>query len=309
LVVALFARGAAAQPAAGGPDPQVVKEATTLFTKGTELYGTKSYADALAAFQRSHELVSSPNSRLYIARCLRDMGRTVEAAAEFEKVEREAGAKIAAGDSHYAETAKTAATEGAEVRAGLGTLSIHVTGMTAGGQVVVDGSPVTLAGDTYKAFHTPGQATVILRAPPAPEVVRAVTIRAGDRLDVELGASTPPPVPVHVRPRWMVPALVAAGGVGALGFAMSIGFGASSRSTFNSLQSSCGSNCTSPDQQDQISTGQRNQAISNASLAVGLIGAAGAAVVGVMIWRDGRAAKPSAWVQLGPGQAAVAGRF
>jgi hypothetical protein len=107
----------------------------------------------------------------------------------------------------------------------------------------------------------------------------------------------------------MVPALAAAGGVGVLGIAMSIGFGVSSRSTFNSLQSTCGSNCVSPADQDQISSGKRNQAASNASLAIGLIGVAGAAAVGVMIWRDGQVGSTSASIQLGPGHVSIAGRF
>ena len=312
LVVALSAAPAAS---AAPPDPQAVQQATTLFTKGSELYGKKQYADALAALQASHKLVPSPNSHLIIARCLRELGRTVEAVAAFEDTGREA-----AGEARYDETSKAAASEGADLRATLGTVSVHVAHLPAGGQVLVDGAPVTLEADRSKGLHAPGSVTVVVHAPPAPDVVKTVTVQAGGTADLDLDASPPPPPPK--RPTVLLAALGAAGGVGVVGLAMAIGFGVSSRSTFNSLQSTCGMRCTSPDQQNQISSGQTAQTASNVSLGIGLVGVAAAAVVGVVLWRRGHHQAPSsAWVlppqapgasvsvTLGPGHAGLEGRF
>jgi hypothetical protein len=295
-------------PAAGAapPDPQAVKEATSLFTKGSELYAKKSYAEALQALEASHKLVSSPNSALFVARCLRELGRVAEAMTEYEEVGREA-----AGDPKYAETAKAAASEAADLRATLGQVNVHVAGMPAGGQVLIDGTPIALNVDRAQQLHAPGDVTVVLRAPPAPDVARLVKIRAGDTVDLELDASPKPPPAPPARPAWMVPTLVAAGGVGLVGFGLAIGLGVSSRSTFDSLRSTCGSRCTSPDQQNRISSGQSAQTGANVSLAVGLAGVAGAAVVGVMIWRSSRpqATDASASVAFGPGRASIVGRF
>src|SRR5262249_10586080 len=154
--------------------------------------------------------------------------------------------------------------EGADLRATLGTVNIHVTHLPAGGQVLVDGAPVTLTADETKALHAPGNATVVVRAPPAPDVVKVATVQAGGTVDLELDAAPAPPPPA--RSKALVAALGVTGGVGVVGLAMAIGFGVSSRSTFNSLQSTCGMRCTSTDQQNQISSGQTAQTISNVSL-------------------------------------------
>src|SRR5262249_17284684 len=220
----------------------------------------------------------------------------------------------------YAETSKAAASEGADLRATLGTVNVHVTHMPAGGQVLVDGAPVTLTADSNKALHAPGTVTVVVRAPPAQDVVKVVTVQAGGMAAPDVDAAPPPPPPK--RSTALVAALGVTGGVGVVGLAMAIGFGVSSRSTFNSLESTCGMRCTSPDQQNQISSGQTAQTLSNVSLAIGRAGGASAAVVGLVLWRRGRSqAVSSAWVgppqtpgasvsvTLGPGHAGLAGRF
>ncbi len=287
--------------------PEVVREATALFTSGSELYRKKSYGEALDALQRSHALVPSPNSALFVARCLRELGRTVEAVAEFAEVEREAAADAAGSDGRYAETAKAAASEAADLRGELGTINVHTRHLPPGGVVLVDGAPVTLKDDGYQAYHAPGGVTVTFRAPPAPDVVRAVRLRAGAQFDVDLDlapVALPPPAPA--RPGWLVPAVVAAGGLGVVGIAMSIGFGVSSRATFNDLQSTCGSRCTSAAQQDEIASGKRNQTISNVSLGIGLVGAA---VGGVVLWMGLSTRAPVTSLEVGPARVSLGGRF
>jgi hypothetical protein len=295
--IALCAAPAAAQSAGPRQSPEAVREATSLFATGSDLYRKKSYAEALAAFQKSHDLVQSPNSALYIARCLRELGRTADAAAEYDEVEREA-----AGNSRYDETTKAAASESAELRAKLGTVNVRVAHLPAGGQVLVDGAPVKPVGESFKAYHAPGTFTVTLRASPAPDEVKSVSVDAGGRVDLELDAAA------SRRPAWMVPTIVAAGGVGVIGLGMAIGFGASSRAIFNDLRATCGSRCTTPGEQDQIATGKRNQAIANGALVFGLAGAAVATTVGVLLWQK-RSGRVTASVDVGPGHVSIAGRF
>ena len=60
------------------------------------LYDAKHYAEALTAFRASHDVVKSPNTRLMIARCLRELGRLGEAYAETAATIAEAEAGSAA---------------------------------------------------------------------------------------------------------------------------------------------------------------------------------------------------------------------
>src|SRR5262249_40070396 len=89
----VHAQPAGAKPAAAEPDAAAVKKATAAFQKGDELFGKKKFALALEAFKESYAAVPSPNSHLYIARCLRELNDTKAAYAEFGKVIDEADAK------------------------------------------------------------------------------------------------------------------------------------------------------------------------------------------------------------------------
>src|SRR4051794_11034742 len=61
------------------------------YEAGTKLYDSKHFDEALAAFRASYQIVASPNSRLMIARCLRDLGRNAEAYREYDAVSEQAG--------------------------------------------------------------------------------------------------------------------------------------------------------------------------------------------------------------------------
>jgi hypothetical protein len=309
--IALSAAAAAADtPPAAPADPEVVHRATDLFTKGTQLYEAKRYDEALASLESSYRLVPSPNSGLIIARCLRELGKPAEAAAKFAEVERDANARVASGEARYGETAKTAADEGAAVRATLGTVHVHVAHLPAGGTVQIDGVTVPVTADAAESLHAAGPVTVTVRAPPASDRLERASVTAGQRVDVEIDAAPAPEPAPSTRPGWMVPAIAVAGSVGLLGIGVSIGAGVSSRATFNDLQASCGSRCFTQAEQDQISSGKRDQTIANVSLGVGIVGAAAAVAIGVVMWRRSSSARGPAPVaiEVGPGRATIEGR-
>ncbi|MBK6535337.1 MAG: tetratricopeptide repeat protein [Deltaproteobacteria bacterium] len=58
------------------------------FTRGTALYDARDFPQALVEFRASIELYGSPNTRLYLARCLRELGRLDESVPEFERAMR-----------------------------------------------------------------------------------------------------------------------------------------------------------------------------------------------------------------------------
>ena len=55
------------------------------FARGRQLFVGHQYAQALEEFQAARSLVGSPNTQLYIARCLRGLGRNAEALVEFQR--------------------------------------------------------------------------------------------------------------------------------------------------------------------------------------------------------------------------------
>lgn len=66
------------------------EDAQRAYTSGRESYAAGLYGRALAAFERSFALLPSPNTRLYIARSLRELGRWSEAADALRTTIREA---------------------------------------------------------------------------------------------------------------------------------------------------------------------------------------------------------------------------
>ena len=87
---------AASAPAlAAGVDPANAtpvqrEQAQTHFLKGKASFDRNDLPGALEEFRASLEIVASPNARLYVARTLREMGRLVEAYAEFGRTAAEA---------------------------------------------------------------------------------------------------------------------------------------------------------------------------------------------------------------------------
>ncbi len=113
VLLATFAPALArAEPAAA---PAVTKAAQDLYTAGRESYRAALYGRALEEFERSSALVPSPNTRLYIARSLRELGRWGEAAEQYKETMREAGER----GGRYAPTREAAEIELRDVEARL----------------------------------------------------------------------------------------------------------------------------------------------------------------------------------------------
>src|SRR5436190_21382129 len=102
-VSALFLLPSVALAAGSGQDEKAGAQKT--FEAGTKLYDAHRYKEALTALRASYQILPSPNSRLMIARCLRELGNNREAYREYEAVAAEAREK---GDK-YASAASAAA--------------------------------------------------------------------------------------------------------------------------------------------------------------------------------------------------------
>jgi tetratricopeptide (TPR) repeat protein len=96
LLLSALPAGARADDAAAAPSAAagaMNAEAQEHYTAGRESYRLGLYGKALEAFERSLALAPSPNTRLYIARSMRELGRWSEAAEQYATTVHEAGAR------------------------------------------------------------------------------------------------------------------------------------------------------------------------------------------------------------------------
>jgi hypothetical protein len=284
-------------------DALAVEAARTLFTEGTTHFSAGRWPAALTALERSYALVPSPNTMLMIARSLRELGRTAEAAAAYERAALEAAQRVAKGDAKYSPTERAATDEGRKVRATLGSVKVRVT-RYEGVAVSIDGRPLVLdPGGAATSLHAPGSATVIVREPSGAEQKQTVTVHAGSTVEMEFSGDTPrvtAPLPEAPRPApraalvdvvppvegspraWAVPAAIGSGVMTLAGTAVFIGFGSASHATFTRLSAECGPSSCGPAERDDADAAKRQQTIANVGLAFASVAAA-ATIVFVVV--------------------------
>jgi tetratricopeptide (TPR) repeat protein len=84
------------------------------FDQGRRAYEAGQFEQALLAFQGSYELFASPNTRYYVGRCYRALGKVASAYTAFKLAAREAQDRLtASGEKRYMATRDAAAHEAA----------------------------------------------------------------------------------------------------------------------------------------------------------------------------------------------------
>lgn len=305
--------------AAPAPSASDVARATAFFQKGSELLKQKKYIAALEQFKQSYAAVPSPNSHLYIARCLAAIGEARGAYVEFDRVVEEAGAR-AAIEPKYAPARDSARVERDELAPKLGLLTINVV-HPAQGSVVYAGAyqvPSDRWGKPYPI--EPGTFDARIETPGRPPVKSRVTLGAGDRreltLDVVVGGApvvVAPPLAVKSKTNPLRIGGFLAVGVGVVGLGMFAGAGVVSSATFSDLKVQCGTGggCQQKNVSAEISKGRTTQAIANAGLVIGVLGAATGVTLLVLSTRTPKdaAGRPTADLVVGPGWLGAQGEF
>ncbi|MFO0560600.1 MAG: hypothetical protein U0269_21475 [Polyangiales bacterium] len=284
------------------------------FQRGRELFVANDFNGALTEFRAANQLVGSPNTRLYIARCLRGLGRLGEAYIEFQRAGAEA-ADRAVNEPRYAASRDAARQEMDAIRPQIGNLTIHAPHAPEGLEVRVAGTVIPTAMMDVAMPTTPGSVEVTATAPGRLPFRQEATVRASatTELSVEMrvdpnyvpptnnsnnantnsntstnnqtGGNETPPTPRLVRVSegggarigGFVVAAVGLGGLGAF-----IGFGTMANSRFASLQGVCGTNGPCPDtaaHRANIDEGEMFQTAAN----VGLIAGGVALVAGTVM--------------------------
>jgi hypothetical protein len=299
------------------------EQAQAKFKRGRDLLVKKQYAEALAEFRASHDIVSSPNARLEIARCLREMGKLVAAYAEFGRTAIEAK-EMLAQDSRYQGAYDSATTERAEIEPKLGFVTLTIPNATDQTTVAIDGEEIRRAAWSEPAPVAPSNSEIVVTTPGHTPVKRTVALAAGqkealsidalsgDATDAAPAAAPAPEASASSGPSLRTWAYVA-GGVGAAGLLTFTIGGLMARSTYDDLNNSChGGPCTA-DKNGEISSGKTQQTIANVGLAVGIIGVAAGVTLFVLSMpkssEPAAAPAPTTAVVVGPGWAGLRGQW
>jgi hypothetical protein len=274
--------------------PMQREQAQSRFRRGKELASKQRYEEAAAEFRASHEIVTSPNTRLELARCMRMAGRFVAAYAEFGRAAVEAK-ELESEDNRYQRAYEAAVAERHEIEPKLGFVTLAIENPSDGTRVTVAGEEMRRPAWAEPAPVAAGSAEIVVETPAYQPIRRTVTVAAGEKVSLRIDAQTaepemaPPPPPSVAAPepvRKNVSALrpwaYVAGGVGAAGLLSFALFGALAWSDYDDLQTACGGGPCPASKQDQISAGRTKQSIANVSLVLGVVGAAAGATLFVL---------------------------
>ena len=341
-VAALVACASMAAPApafAAGVSPAAAtpvqrEQAQGRFLRGRELFAQRKYEPALAEFQASLDIVTSPNTRLYVGRCLRELNRLVAAYVELGRTAVEAK-ELARDDPRYEKTAQAASDERAALEPKLAFLEIGISHPAPTTTLKVGGDEVRRGGWNEPVPVLPGNADIVVETPGHAPITRSVTLAAGEKKQLAVDASADAPATASVdgakgpsgaddgsgggasdaasKKKTMRTLAYVAGGVGAAGLLTFVYFGLKSSSTYSDLQRACPNGACPPGHDSDISAGKTQQTVANIGLVFAVVGA-GAGVTLFVLSNDkndknDKPAQPTASIALGPAWLGVKGAF
>jgi hypothetical protein len=114
------------------------------FEQGRAAFEAGQFETALTSFKASLQVLPSPNTRLYIARCYRALGKTASAYTSFSLAAREGADRLnATGEKRYQATVDAATSEAKALEAKVPHLTLQVAGEAPAGLAVsLDGSEI-----------------------------------------------------------------------------------------------------------------------------------------------------------------------
>jgi hypothetical protein len=278
----------AVEPAASAQPADTTKQRYALAKKH---YDAGAYAEAYEEFRALADEIKSPNAELYVARCLRSMGRLPEAYEAMASALRNANAKLTA-EPRYLETRDVAAAQLAELEPLVGRLVVAVVDRPPDLVVEINGAPLQANRVGVPVAVAVGSAIVRVRAPGKQDVERRLALRGGEVTTVTVALE---PVarepPASAPPREETARPPGLGGV-RIGGIVTLGLGAAGMATFgvfaamanhrySTLYAEChGMACTMPALQGDIDGGRKLDLAANIALGVGVAGlVAGTAMV------------------------------
>ncbi|RLB61112.1 MAG: hypothetical protein DRI90_12110 [Deltaproteobacteria bacterium] len=167
-------------------------DAQVVFTEARDLYQDKQFDAALAGFEKALATSGSPNARLYLARCLRELGRVAEAYEQLSTTRTEAASR-AQEEPHYATTRDVATEELRQLEPRIAKLIVTVPASVTGVSVTIDGSVINEARLGEALPLEPGQHELVATAPDREPVRSTLVLTAGRTKNVPLFITGPGP--------------------------------------------------------------------------------------------------------------------
>lgn len=268
--------------------------ASTATAQGREALAQRRFEDGLAAreagdhegaleaFRASNELFESPNSRLMVARSLRDLGRRAEAWGEYRLAAARARER-AARDPRYAATAEAASREADSLLPAIARLRVRLDGPDDA-TIEVQGRAFPSAALGEDVAVDPGELTVRASAPGHLDAELALTLAAGEEREVALALEAAPaaaPIEGEQDDFPFEPLGWTSVGLAAVGAALFAAFYALAQERFDAATVACGTPPTAcpPSIAATIDEGRAFEAATNASW----IGGLGFAAIGVTL--------------------------
>jgi len=300
--------------AAAGVAPAVAtpvqrEQAQNRFQRGKEKLAKGDKEGALVEFNASLDIVSSPNTRLYVGRCLREMGKLVTAYVELGRTEIEAK-ELAVDDPRYAKTAQSAHDERAKLEPKLAFVEVTVSNATENTTLKVGGDEIRRGGWSEPIPVLPGNADVVVETPGRPPIARTLDVKAAEKKQVAIDAAEGGPFPTTSTSESgggvssskepsnaksaMRAAAYVAGGAALVGLGMFAYFGLKSNGTYSDLEDTCGAGPCPPGNDARISEGKTQQTAANIGLVVFGVGAAAGVTLYVLSMPSKSSPSPNA---------------
>lgn len=183
--LALSPHTAAAADAALSNSPSEVAKAK--YELAARAYQGHHFGDAVLLLEESLRLHSSPNARLLLGHCHRDLGRLGTAYKTYQATEREAAERVRAGQRQYDEARKDAIGNMADLDPQVPYLTLAVpAGMPVDFTILLDGLPVSSALWGTKQPLDPGKHEISATGTKLRRFSQTIELRAGKQTRVEV---------------------------------------------------------------------------------------------------------------------------
>jgi len=254
------------------------------FTEGLTKFDEGDCEAALPLFQTAFEGTKSPNARLYVARCLAQLGRDVEAYREMSGTLALARDK-AETEPKYAKTRDAAAAELAQLEPKVGKIIVAFDTPYEGAVILLDGEEVPEAQQGVPIPVRPGDLQITARAPGKEEHTETVAIDGGQTKAVAIVLEDAAPITDEEEDTG--PGLgtlrivgIAVAGLGVASMATFAATGSMASSKFSSVEDACGGQtCPDDSHNADIDAGKTLQTVANATLGIGIALMAGGAAL------------------------------
>lgn len=301
--------------AAAAPSAQQQAEARSKFGEAVKLFKQGEAARALPLFEEVANVTGSPNARLYVGHCLKQLERWRDAHAAFSTAIEET---LRAGDEKYEVTRKAAQAELEALEPRVAKLVVALGHAPEELAMRLDGEALDPSTLGASWVLEPGSHRLEASGRGVEPILRTIAIEPGETKTVSLSftSSGEPEREQRLgsegaqanRARLRTLGFVA-GGVGVAGVAVWTIFGLQAKGTYDELESDCPEGCSDGAHRERIESGKSAQTIANVGL---VLGAAGLAASGALLYlgfSDDESERAS--LSLAPGSASLRyeGRF